>query len=380
MNKYTVLITVLFIAFQSVNGQETKPAKDTSSTDTLSKFDKFNVKAERFFKVFPVPIITYSTEAGNVFGLAKFNLFQLSDKDTISKPSKLSEVVTFSTKGRINISVSTELVFNENKYIVLSYVNYRKQPEYIFGIGNDVQKEDAEEVVSERIKYSVVGLRKIVGAFYAGLAFDINNYFDLEIDSNSVLIKNGVAGVDGGASVGLGIALALDSRDNRYNPYKGAFILGSIMGHPEWIGSKYQFTKFQLDVRKYFNPWHKHVIALQASTQQNSGTTPFYELALLGGDSKMRGYYEGAFRDNVLLDAQVEYRLPVWKIFGAVGWIGAGRVAESYSGLSIDGFKLSYGGGIRIRVDSKNNTNLRVDFGYGPGGLNGLYLNFAEAF
>jgi Omp85 superfamily domain len=351
------------------------PAKDT-----LSKFDKFNVKAEKFFKVFPVPIISYSTEAGNIFGLAKFNLFQLSKKDTLSSPSKLSEVVTFSTKGRINVSVSTELLFDANKYMILSYVNYRKQPEYIFGIGNDVQKTDVEEIVSERMKFSLVGLRQIVKKLYAGLAFDFNSYFDIETDSSSFLVLNDVPGVNGGASVGLGFALALDSRDNRYNPFKGAFALGSLMFHPEWIGSKYQFTKFQLDLRKYFNPWHRHVIALQTSTSSTSGTTPFYELSLMGGDSKMRGFYEGAYRDNVLLDMQVEYRMPVWKIFGVVGWLGTGRVASSYSDLSIDGFKVSYGGGVRIRVDSKNNTNLRIDFGFGTGGLKGTYLNFSEAF
>ena len=94
----------------------------------------------------------------------------------------------------------------------------------------------------------------------------------------------------------------------------------------------------------------------------------------------MRGYYQGAFRDKILVDAQVEYRMPVWNIFGVVGWIGTGRVANEYSNISLDGFKLSYGGGVRIRVDSKNNTNLRVDFGFGPGGINGGYFSFAEAF
>jgi outer membrane protein assembly factor BamA len=349
--------------------------------DTLSKFDKFNKKAEKFFKVFPVPIITYSTEAGNVFGLAKFNLFQLSKKDTLSSPSKLSEVVTFSTKGRINASVSTELLFDKNNYMILSFVNYKKQPEYLFGIGNDVKKEDVEEVVTERFRFSVVGLRRVYKKLYLGLSFDINTYFNIETDSSSFLVVNDIPGINGGASVGLGLALALDNRDNRYNPSKGVFVLGSLQPHPSWLGSKYQFTTFSLDMRTYFNPWHKHVIALQATTRSTStGTTPFYELSLLGGDTKMRGYYEGAFRDNVLLDAQLEYRMPVWKIFGAVGWIGTGRVAPEYSALSLDGFKVSYGGGVRIRVDSKNNTNLRIDFGFGPGGLKGTYLNFAEAF
>jgi len=60
--------------------------------------------------------------------------------------------------------------------------------------------------------------------------------------------------------------------------------------------------------------------------------------------------------------------------------LGTGRVAGSYSELSFDGFKLSYGAGIRVKVDSKHNTNLRLDFGFGPDGISGTYINFAEAF
>ena len=107
---------------------------------------------------------------------------------------------------------------------------------------------------------------------------------------------------------------------------------------------------------------------------------PFYELSMLGGEDQMRGYYKGIFRDKVLVDGQVEYRMPVWNIFGINAWIGTGRVASSYSDIVIDGFKLSYGGGFRIKVDSKHNTNLRFDFGFGPGGINGYYINFGEAF
>ena len=127
-----------------------------------------------------------------------------------------------------------------------------------------------------------------------------------------------MTGLNGGFSVGIGFAAAFDSRDNRYNAYKGAFVLATYLFHPEFM-SAYQFSKFSLDARKYFNPWLKHVIAVQATTTYTAGDVPFYELALLGGDSKMRGYYEGAFRDKVLVDAQVEYRMPIWKIFGITG-------------------------------------------------------------
>jgi hypothetical protein len=66
--------------------------------DTLSKFDRFNSKAEALFKILPVPMYSFSTEAGHIMGLAKYNLFKLSVNDKISQSSRLSEVVTFSTK------------------------------------------------------------------------------------------------------------------------------------------------------------------------------------------------------------------------------------------------------------------------------------------
>ena len=360
----------------------TKQQKDTTTQpqDSLSGFDNFNKKAEELFKVLPVPIFSYSTEQGNTLGLAKFNLFDLSKKDTISKPSKLSGIVTFSSKGRINASVSTELVFKENKYIFLSFVNYRKQPEYIFGIGNDVKREDMEEVQFERFRFATTALVRVEENLYLGVPLDIATYFNVQPDSNSFLIKNNVAGLNGGFTFGIGLAGALDSRENRYNPSQGAYVIGTLVFHPSFLGSAYEFTKFELDARKYFNPWLKHVIAVQATTTSATGNVPFYELALMGGDRQMRGYYQGAYRDKVLLDGQVEYRAPIWNIFGLTAWIGTGRVATSYSDLSLDGFKLSYGLGLRIKVDSKHNTNLRLDFGFGQDGIKGTYISFAEAF
>src|SRR6478609_334186 len=126
MNKKPILIALLLVfGFQVVHAQTDSTAVQTDSTapKKMSGFDKFNGKMERLFKIIPVPIISYSTEAGNTFGLAKNNLIQLSKKDTISKPSRLSEVITFSTKGRINVSVSTELIWNENKNIAQGYIN-----------------------------------------------------------------------------------------------------------------------------------------------------------------------------------------------------------------------------------------------------------------
>lgn len=371
-----IVVQLLLCYFADANAQQvTEPPKKP-----VSKFDKFNQKAEAFFKWAPAPIITYSTEAGNTFGLAKFNLFHPSKKDTISKPSKLSEVVTVSTKGRVNVSVSNDLIFKENKYMILSYLNYKKTPEYLLGIGNDVSIDNVEEVTIDRFKFATAAMRRIKENYYAGISLDIANYFGIKTDSNSFLIRDNVSGLRGGTDTGIGFAGALDSRDNRYNAYKGALLLTTITFYPKFLGSRYEFTSIYIDARKYFNPWFKHVIAIQATTTYTSGDVPFYDLALLGGEDRMRGYYKGALRDKVLFDTQVEYRMPVWNIFGLTTWVATGRVADRVKNLSPDGLWFSFGGGVRIRVDTKNNTNLRFDMGFGPNGVSGFYFNFAEAF
>ncbi|GAG89968.1 unnamed protein product, partial [marine sediment metagenome] len=204
-------------------------------------------------------------------------------------------------------------------------------------------------------------------------------YTNIETDSASFLITDDVTGVDGGTSTGIGFAAIYDSRDNRYNAYKGSFISLKTMTFPSFMGKPYLFSSYTSDVRKYFNPWYKHVIALQVRTSYRTGDIPFYELALLGGENQMQGYYKGALRDKALIDGQVEYRMPVWKTFGITGWLGTGRVGKNFADLSLDGLWLSYGFGLRIKVDSEHNTNLRFDFGFGPNGIHWFYIDFAEA-
>lgn len=373
---YILTLFTLLFAFSLFAAPDSTQVK----ADTLSDFDRVNSRMEALFKIIPVPLYSYSTEAGHVFGLAKFNLIDLSEIDSVSQASKISEVFTLSTLGRINVSVATELNWGQGKNMITGYINYKRQPEYILGIGNDVSIDDLEEISVTRLKFVNYALRQVVENLFLGVGVDLTIYTDIETDSSSFLIEDDVSGVDGGTSTGLGLAAIYDSRDNRYNAYKGSYLSFKAMMFPSFMGNPYLFSSFTFDARKYFNPWYNHVIALQATTSFRTGDVPFYELAMLGGEDQMRGYYKGALRDKTLIDGQLEYRMPVWKIFGITGWVGTGRVGRDYSDLSLDGLWLSYGFGLRIRVDSEHNTNLRFDFGFGPGGIRGFYINFAEAF
>jgi len=351
---------------------------EKSPTDSLSKFDKFNQKAEKLFKILPVPMYSYSSDAGNIFGLAKFNVFSTNKADTSLFPSKISGVFTVSSKGRINASIANDLIFKSNKYIIVSFVNYKKQPEYIFGIGNDVKRENSEQINQERFVFSSTALHRVKGKLYAGVNVLLATYFNIETDPDSYLVVNNIPGIDGGTTLGIGPSVAREMRDNRYNPSKGSFM---ELGYSYNFGT-FEFQRFRFDIRKYYKlfPVYRLILAGQVTTTYTSGEVPFYEMSMLGGDNKMRGYYLGALRDKTAVDGKVELRAPVWNIFGVTAFVATGQVAPYYSKLRADGFWWAYGGGVRIRVDSKNNTNLRFDMGFGPGGISGFYVNFAEAF
>jgi hypothetical protein len=369
-------------------GQDKQPPSDSLATDIQveSKFDRINTKMEAAFKIIPAPIISYSQEAGNVFGLAKFNTFRLNRHDTISGYSKISEVATFSTKGQINVSVATTLSMSQNKWLILGFVNYKELPEYILGIGNNVDTSTIEQIITTRLKFSNSFLYRIYSKLFVGVALDLTNTFAIEKDSTSFLIREDYTGKDGGVTTGFGFMAAWDSRDNRYNSFTGSFLSARYLKYSDITGSGFNFSKFEVDLRKYYNPWYKHVIAIQAATNYSWGDVPFYELSLLGGEERMRGFYKGALRDKALIDCQIEYRMPIWKVFGITGWVGTGRVAPSYSDLSLNGLWLNYGVGFRIKVDSGSDINLRMDLGFGSGrggsaaGIKGFYLNFSEAF
>lgn len=382
---FLILLFASSSIMQPCGAQEnlTKNKKqDTTSVKSAkaSKSDSRNKKTEALIKVIPAPIFSHSVEAGNTFGLAKFNVITLSKSDKKSANSFITEMVTFSTLGRININGGTELNWHEGKYMVIGSINYKRQPEYILGIGNDVKLSGLEQIEITRLKIINYAFIEVADNLYVGIGFNLSNYNKIKTDSGSFLIRNNISGLHGGLSIGIGASAVYDSRDLRTNPARGILVSLKAMNFPAFLGNPYLYTSVDFDIRKYFNPWYRHVIAVQATTSFRTGDVPFYDLALMGGSNQMRGFYQGGLRDKVLVDSQIEYRMPVWNIFGITTWVGTGRVGKNYSDLAFDGFWTSYGVGLRIKIDKKHNTNLRFDYGFTGHGINGLIVNFAEAF
>ena len=111
----------------------------------------------------------------------------------------------------------------------------------------------------------------------------------------------------------------------------------------------------------------------------NAGQPPFRELAMMGGNSIMRGVYTGMYMDRKYLAGQVELRTPVWRGFGIVTFAGCGEIGSSFREFDKSLIMYSYGLGLRVSLVKKERINLRIDYGL-SNYTHGWYLTVTEAF
>ncbi|MBN2667880.1 MAG: BamA/TamA family outer membrane protein [Bacteroidales bacterium] len=374
LKNYLILIIFLFIQFNSYGQLVSKAKKDT----VIQKFIEVNNKIYKFMQKAPAPIITYSTETDWVFGLAKFSAFRLSKKDTISQPSSISGTVGFSLNNQAFLGIGNKFYFNENKYITTIEFRLEKFPRQFFGVGNEINVTSAM-VTASYAYLNFILKRKIFKNIFAGFNYNYSDYFNIDYQYDFLPVLNEAIGWNGGVASGFGITVEYDSRDNVYNAMKGYYLNFVSTHFSRNIGSDYDFNRYILDFRTYKTIFGNKVLAYQAYTQTNIGAIPFYLMSFMGGTERMRGYYEGQYRDKTIVDTQLEYRFPLFWLIGGVVYTSAGLIGPSYSELAFDDLKYTVGGGIRLMVDQKHKTNLRFDFGFGKNTV-AMFFGFSEAF
>jgi len=398
--KFIALLGFFLSVTGSVMGQEKKDSskdrrggqKEAEATrnavapDSLSKMARINAKLEDLFVYIPVPIISYAQETGNNFGLAKFNMIDFYKDDTITSPAKFSALATFSSLGNVKVILGWKIYLRNDEYLTSGLLGYRFFPEYIAGIGNRpfndsrTNQDTIEQITNKAFLVEFSFAKQVVKDNFFGVGYSYRNFIEVEKDSTSFLIENDVTGKDGGIVSGLNLFYIFDNRKNRYTPSNGMYVELSTKINTPTLGSQFKYIDFSLDIRKYFKVFKSHVIALQAFWGTQDGAVPYFDLYKMGGANRMRGYYEGAIRDFSIFDAQVEYRLPLWKIFGMTAWLGQGQVFPADGGIDFSDFWTSYGLGLRIMVDSESQTNLRLDVGFNQYGGHAVIINFSEAF
>lgn len=326
------------------------------------------------------PVVARSIETGWSFGTVGSSTFRFSKRDTISRTSNMQLLLLYSTKKQLVTAINGSQYFDKEKYILNEQVSFSSYPDKFWGLGKNTPDGNEESYKFKQFYVYLHMLRKVAPGLFMGLLFETQRVWDIDYKPGGLFDQQKVAGRTDYHVSGLGPSITYDKRNNAFAPDNGLFCQLSVNHFDKFWGSDFNYTNVVVDLRKYMPVFGNKVIALQLYSFNNTGEVPLRSLASFGGANRMRGYYDGRYKDNNQLIVQGEYRFPVYKRFSAVAFAGGGNVSSRFADYSLSDLKISYGGGIRFALDTKEKLNLRIDYGIGQGKNNGFYLQLGEAF
>ncbi len=336
-------------------------------------------KIEKNVKLLIIPVLYYTPETklgGGAAGVFRFK--QKKEPDSL-RHSNVLFALSATQLGQIVLGAPFQFWFNKEKYNIYGEPAYQKVNYLFFGIGNHVAKNFQEKYYASYPRLRLAALVRVYPHIYAGLRYVFDYTTLSKLSPTDSLIKGTIAGSRGGVVSGIGGTIKYDNRDNQFYPTKGYYVELYALTDSKITGSNYRFDKYSLDMSTAVALPYKQVIVFNAYGIITTCNVPFYHLALLGGEKKMRGIYEGKYRDRDCWVLQAEYRVPLFWRFGLVAFTGIGSVAPKLKDFNYKYIYATYGGGFRFVVDKKQHLNLRFDVGVNNLHAN-YYLTIGEAF
>ena len=346
--------------------EDLQAVPDSTNKSSQLKFDGF-------------PVLGYSPETRIMGGVyAQF----LAGDPAVARPSALGISFLVSQNRQFSVNLFPEIWWKGNRFRLAGELKWQHWPDRFYGIGNDTRKEDEEYYVSRIGGIKLDLMKSLHRDLYAGILLEIESNNIVEYDSvpYAVLPGGSVPGSSHSAISGIGMGVAWDNRNDILLPDDGSYCQFRLVYFNKAMGSTHHYTKWIIDLRNYRELGKGHLLYRQAYGKFLWGTeVPFRNMAMLGGDRFLRGYFKGRYRDHNMFLVQAEYHSPpLWRFSLAV-FAGAGDVFHSAKTLDDIRIKPSGGIGLRYRVFRDRRMNIRLDMAAGRGD-HGLYLGILEAF
>ena len=357
---------------------ERKSLKIDLFENCISFPEKDAEKKKRRRTITGFPVLFYTPETRFGFGAAGVCTFNFKKDSLNAHRSSMNLGFAYTQNKQVLFYLPYFLFFKNRAYQLYGELGYNRYTYNFYGIGNSEPKDYIEKYGVEFPRLRVTALKKVTRSFYAGIRYAFDNYRLFNLDSTGQLIKKKISGSDGGVVSGIGLVGVYDNRDNVFYPSKGMYTELVIYRDAKITGSSFNYTRIALDAIKYFS-YRKNILALNLYSIYSDSDLPFFQMGNLGGMKKMRGFYEGRYRDNNLLVVQAEYRRHLFWLLGFTLFADAGQVAKRYDLFNNDNWRYTYGGGIRLTLDKAQKINLRIDVAVGDKNIL-PYFTIGEAF
>lgn len=316
----------------------------------------------------------YASDTGLGVGLVASALYSTNRSDSTLKLSNASLYSDVSTKGFLMIGLRGNTFLPHRHYRIDYRLYVYTFPSYLWGF-NFPQSDNKSKY--NRTKFEVMArfLVPLNRYTYLGpiVRYQYVHAYKLKNRAPQLLAGQPLTVSD----VSVGLSYTFDSRDFMLNASRGWFVQADLTANPTFLGNNDTYWSGELQVSTYRRAWRGAVIAGEFHTRQSAGHVPWPMLSDVGSSNRMRGYYEGRYRDKNIIDAQVELRQHIWHRNGMVVWLGAAEVFPDYSSLRFR--QILPNAGIGYRWQFKKGVNVRLDYGFSRRGT-GFIFNINEAF
>jgi outer membrane protein assembly factor BamA len=328
----------------------------------------------------PFPAFFVSPENGVGFGALVVPVYNFG-KDSLTRNSTGQVLAYYTTKKQSSLQLTYNIFTNREKYVLTGEAKYFDAPIFYYGIGNKNELSDSSLISYKFLNFQNRFLKQVIKFVFVGGQFQINRMRDVSFKNPASRLKERpLEELDGTRTVGVGPALLVDNRDNPLNSRQGIYAEFGVFINSEGLGSEFAFTRYNLDLRRFIPLNDKQVLAFQGMGKFSSGQVPFREMANLGGDRMMRGFYDGRFRDRQMVALQAEFRQHLFSRLGVVAFGSLGQVSGRMDNFGFDNLKRAVGAGVRLMLNRQERLNIRIDYAIGSDKASGLYFAIGEAF
>lgn len=371
-------LTVLWLTATPAAAQKAQQGLPKRLWNTF--FNDTTDAAEKSFRIYPT--LGYSPETGVELGASSLWLFRAKN-DTLNRLSEVQAFTFVTLKAQYGVWVDNAIYGDKDKWFFLGRTRIQRFPLLYYGIGHETSAYNPAVLDANYILLRQRVLRKVMKNLFFGPEIDYQQLFQVQFNQpHEGEPHQPPTGSDGTTNLGAGLALVYDTRHNVLNVRKGLFGELSFLNYRTALGSEHHFSSINLDIRSFHPVRKNNVLAWQIYGNFLQGEVPFNQMALMGGDMMMRGYYQGRYRDKNLLSAQVEYRMLPFsfsKRWGATVFAGVAGVAPEVKQFQLRNTKLAAGVGLRYLLFPKKDIYLRFDLGFTQDGP-GFYFFTGEAF
>jgi hypothetical protein len=277
------------------------------------------------------------------------------------------------------VGAGEKLNFDHDLYRLNAALGFGQINYNFYGIGADSSSTGLP--LEQKVFGGMVDLRrKIVASLHVGLRY---TYADVRTSLAST--PGPLAPVLDGKELdlkvaGLGLVASWDTRDREFAPTHGTYAEFKSNFASNVFGSDLTFQTYSLSWNAYYSLNAPNVLAARVYLCRVSQSAPFFDTCAFGSGDDLRGYEAGRYRDLNMISGQAEYRVQLFRRFGAVVFAGAGSVAPTFGDLFSSTVLPDAGLGLRFLAVPSQGVNISVDYAWGRNGSSGLYVYIGDAF